>query len=321
MRQTGLSRWLATGVLLACLAPALGGCFAVNRLGIAVLYKKARIPEERIVRDVAYRDGPDADALKHRLDLFLPEGEGWPTVVFVHGGGWRTGDKGLRVGGADVYGNIGRFFAARGVGAAVVNYRLLPDVAHAAQIDDVARAVAWVQGHVGRHGGDPAALFLMGHSAGAHLASRVALDPAALRPYGLSPRAVCGVIAVSGAAYDLADERTYVLAGGAGYFEDRFSDIDGWQHEVSTIPLVSAEAPPFLILYAGGESAALQRQSRLLDAALRAAGASSRVVVVPGQSHRRIVLTLSRDDRTAGPAMLAFLRETPCRHRASGTRR
>ena len=100
------------------------------------------MPASRTVAEVAYRDGPDADAEKHRLDLYLPVGEGWPMVVFVHGGGWRTGDKNLRVGGADIYANIGRYLARRGIGAAVINYRLLPNVDVWEQFGDVAQAAA-----------------------------------------------------------------------------------------------------------------------------------------------------------------------------------
>jgi len=294
------------------MATMLGGCFVVNGVGMEFVYRKEGLPAERIVEDVAYWDHPEADPHKHRLDLFLPVGEGWPMAIFVHGGGWSTGDKNLRFGGADIYGNIGRYLARRGIGAAVINYRLLPTVALSDQFDDVARAVAWVHDHLDAYGGNPERLFLMGHSAGAHFISRVVFDPALLGAYGLSPEAVCGVIAVSGVAYDLTDEE--ILAGSnRAYFEKRFGAIDDWQRAVSTLPLLTAEAPPFLILYAEGEPQRLQRQSQLLDAALGEAGVSSEVVVVPGQSHARILLTLSRDDKTAGPALRAFITGTPCK--------
>ena len=293
------------------MATMLGGCYVVYATGMEFVYSKEELPAERIVEDATYWNHPDADPDKHRLDLFLPVGEGWPVVVFVHGGGWTTGDKNLSVGGADIYGNIGRYLARRGIGAAVINYRLLPDVALSDQFDDVARAVAWVRGHIDAYGGNPDRLFLMGHSAGAHFISRIAFDAALLDPYGLAPEAVCGVVAVSGAGYDLTDEQ--ILSGnGRAYFEKRFGTIDDWQRAVSTLPFLTAETPPFLILYAEGESEALQRQSQLLDAALRRAGAASEIVVVPGQSHARILLTLSRDDKTAGPALRAFITGRVC---------
>src|SRR5262245_33646251 len=125
-------------------------------------------------RDLAYRDGRDP---KQTLDLYAPEGKGWPVMVFVHGGGWNSGDKDLKVEGTAIYADVGRFFASQGVGTAVVNYRLLPRVSWRDQITDVAGAVAWLHRHAADYGGDPSQFFLAGHSAGAQLAARVALDP------------------------------------------------------------------------------------------------------------------------------------------------
>jgi acetyl esterase/lipase len=290
----------------------LSGCSAVERIGIHFLYKKAELPENQVVRDQAYREGSSHG---QRLNLFLPDSSGWPVLVFVHGGGWNTGDKDLTVGGADVYGNIGRFFASHGIGVAIINYRLLPHVAWREQIEDVADATAWVATHIAEYGGSPSRLFLSGHSAGAQLAARIALDPAPLEKHGLSPSILCGVIAVSGAGLDLQDAGTYELGEDIRYYEKRFRDGDAgesWKQAASPISLVKTAAPPFLINYAEGESKGLQRQSGLLHDALTSAGAQSQIVVVPGQSHERIVLTLSRTDKVAGPAILELLQSVPC---------
>jgi len=293
----------------------LSGCFVINRAGMRLLYQKADLPASQIVRDLPYRKEADDDPDKNRLNLFLPEGTGWPVVVFVHGGGWNSGDRNLIFGGRDIYGNIGRYLAAHGVGVAVISYRLLPDVSWTAQIEDVAAATAWVYEHIASYGGNPEALFLMGHSAGAQLATRIALDPAPLERQGRSTGIVCGVVAVSGAAYDVGDSETYRLGGSYPYLVQRFSKDGGpnWPYAASPIRFVHADAPPFLLLYAGGETRALQRQSQRLAARLHEAGASAQTVVVPGESHARILLTLSRDDKTAGPAVLAFIQGTSCR--------
>ena len=96
-------------------------------------------------------------------------------MVYVHGGGWKRGDK-SRVG------EKVEFFTGRGWVFVSVNYRLLPEGAHPANVNDVARALAWVHDHATDYGGDPDRLFLMGHSAGAHLAALVATSE------GASPR-------------------------------------------------------------------------------------------------------------------------------------
>lgn len=280
-------------------------CGIYYRAGIALYYREAALAPALTRLDVPYA-GPSSTP-GQRLNLFMPAGEGGerPFVVFVHGGNWDGGDRNLEVGGADIYNNIGRYLAARGIGAAVISYRLLPEVTWREQTADVATAVRWMNAHAKDYGATSGCVFVMGHSAGAQLAARVALDPEA--PTG----SICGVIGVSGAAYDLTDEATYAINDDLDWYAERFGGTPGWQQAASPIRFVRKDSrlPPFLLLHAGGEGRALQRQSQLMHAALLAAGASTALVVVPGESHSRIVLTLSRDDKTAGPAVVAFIRK------------
>lgn len=292
-------------LLLFCLT-LLSGCVAVQRVGMGILYEKASLPAAQIARDIPYV--PDSSSTKHRLDLFQPSSKHWPVMVFVHGGGWNSGDKAQRFGGQDVYGNIGRFYASRGIGVAVVSYRLQPQVTWREQVDDVASAVAWVKNHIASYGGDPSRIFIAGHSAGGHLASFVALNPAVAARHAL-PR-FPGVICVSGAGLDLSDAETVSLDHGNAYYVKRFAgngaDAD-WPREASPATYARAGSPPFLILYAEGETAALKRQAAHFHDILNAKGVPNRLVGVPGESHSRIVLTLSRADKTAGPAILSFI--------------
>jgi acetyl esterase/lipase len=303
-------RTIATSLLLLGPALIVSLSRALRRAGMAVLYKTVPLPEDQIQRDICYRSGSDDP--KHRLDLFLPAGKDWPVLVFIHGGGLACGDKALRVCGADVYGNIGRFYASHGIGVAVISYRLQPKVTWRQQVEDVAHAVAWVYSHIGSYGGDSSRVFIGGHSAGAHLAARVALDPQPLGELGLSPGLFSGVIAVSGAAFDLSDVRTYQSGHRFRHYETRFrcgDPTERWKTEASPINYVAEGAPPFLILYGDHERRSLKRQSLLLHKALRRHHVSSRVLVVPGQNHCRIVLTLSRPDKTSANAILGFIDE------------
>ena len=287
------------------------GCTVVEHVGIALLYMKAPFPDAQVKYDVPYVE--HSLLAKQRLDLFLPKGKNWPVFIFIHGGNWDAGDKGLRVGGEDVYGNIGRFYAARGVGVAVISYRLQPAVNWHEQVKDVAAATAWVHAHIAEYGGSPHRLFLGGHSAGAQLACHVALDPKPLAEYGLSPAIIRSVISVSGAGLDLADQKTYDLGAKRAFYTARFGSKDpreSWQQEASPVSYVTSNAPAFLILYAAGESKALQRQSQRLSEVLERERVPHRLVVVPGQSHERMVLTLSRPDRTSAGAILDFIFET-----------
>jgi len=306
--QSSAKRALLNSLLVMSPALVYTTFWAVRRAGVALLYKPAPLGDRKVVRDINYCD--DCAGQKHRLDLYLPPGRNWPILIFVHGGSLISGDKCLRVHGADVYGNIGRFYASRGIGVAVINYRLQPAVTWRDQVDDVARATAWMYTHAQNYGGDASRLFVGGHSAGAQLAARVALDRNALAPHGLSPDIVKGVIAIGGAGFDLRDAKSYELSHNLHLYEARFrcgDPTEQWKSDASPITFITPEAPPFLIITCKGETRALQRQSALLHAALREKQIPSQLMVMPGENHCRIVLALSRADKMAAPAILSFI--------------
>ena len=286
-------------IFIFLICTLLTGCSAVERVGMRVLYRRATLPEAQITRDIPYV--PRSDLPKHELDLFRPAGKGWPVFVFIHGGSWDSGDKALTVADEDVYGNIGRFYAARGIGVAVINYRLQPDVTWREQLNDATRAVAWVKESVVGFGGDASRIFVGGHSAGAQIAARLALR---------SRLGIAGAVCVSGAGYDMADAETYLLGNAPSFYAKRFAQNGAnpdWQRNASPTTYIRKNAPPFLLLYAEGDSAPLRRQSQLMHERLCGAGVKSRIVAVPSESHVRIVLALTRADKSAAPELLGFI--------------
>lgn len=108
-----------------------------------------------------------------------------PVVVWVHGGGYRGGDKGNQM--ADKV----RLFGESGWILVSTNYRLTPDGREGSPeftdpFDDVAAAVSWVHDHIAEYGGDPSRIALLGHSAGADIVANLATDPTYLGALGLS---------------------------------------------------------------------------------------------------------------------------------------
>jgi arylformamidase len=299
----------AAVALLAALGLTGCGDFA-EWMAIRLFYREAVLPREQVYSDLIYWSGPDADERKHRLDFYVPKGTGWPVLIFIHGGGWRRGDKAQKFGAADPYGNIGRFYAAHGIGVAVANYRLQPKVTWREQIQDVARALAWVYEHADKYGADRRAVFISGHSSGAQLAARAALDRSLLRELGIPRRAPCGVIAISGAPFDLADEKINLSV-----FEKHFragDEGDRWKREASAVNLVAPSSPPFLLLHGRWDRKGLKRQNQLMDRALTRAGVRSRLVVTPWEEHFLIVAALSRPDKPASAAVIDFIRSAKC---------
>lgn len=301
-------RRLAATALLALAALPLAGCNTVKGLLIRTVMDKSRLPEQQIEHDLAY--GP---LERHRLDLFRPAGSGWPLLVFVHGGSWNAGDKALKVGSFDPYQNLGRFFAARGVGVAVVNYRLQPSASWRDQVEDVAQAVGWLAGSVAARGGDAHRIFLSGHSAGAQLVSYVTVAP--WLESKLGGARICGVIPVSGAGFDLADPETYRLGADPRFYEATFKNglPEGqWQKEASASSFLRSDLPPFLMFYGGKEWPSLQWQNELFAKELRAAGATVEIEKIPKLVHSRMALAMSDEERPVAPAMLRFIGRQSC---------
>jgi hypothetical protein len=135
---------------------------------------------------VAYASRPGVDPDETSLDIHVPDETacGAPVVVWVHGGGYRTGDK--RNGMRDKV----RVFNDAGWILVSTNYRLTPEGREGSAefpdpFDDVAAALAWVHEHIAEYGGDATRIALLGHSAGADIVANVAAEPTYLERAGV----------------------------------------------------------------------------------------------------------------------------------------
>jgi acetyl esterase/lipase len=257
------------------------------------------------VKNIAYTDAKDADPKKQLLDLYLPKGQkDFPVVMWVYGGGWSSGDKDVKL-----YGEIGRLLARKGIGAAVINYRLAPDHPHPEQIQDVARAFAWLHANVEKHGGRKDQIFVSGHSAGGHLVALLASDEQYLRAEKLHFSDIKGVIAVSG---------VYLISGkiSLGMFERAFgSDKKVWA-EASPLNHVTGDHPPFLILYGSRDVKPMREYAEEMAKALTEKKCSAKAVEIEDHGHIQMVQGLAKEDDPSTQAMLTFiakLRAAPAR--------
>ncbi len=260
-------------------------------------------------KDISYYDGPGADAKKHLLNLYLPAEAGdFPVLLFVHGGGWRHGYKdGL----FNPYHRIGRAFARRGVGVVVTTYRLAPEHKFPAQAEDVARAVRWTYEHIGEYGGDPGRIFLVGHSAGAHLVALVALDGKYLEAEGLPAEAVAGVVGLSG-PYDITfmkEDAGWCWFAGWYFVEPTFGEeAENW--EAASAPrFASAAAPPFLLLYADGDIPHLAAQAYRLSSALAREGVRAPAYKIDDRNHYTIIFDVGKEDDSTTALISDFITE------------
>ena len=247
----------------------------------------AQTPSNVEVRpNITYTDGAPADEAKHKLDLYLPKGKSdFSVLVFVHGGSWRTGDR-------SIYVALGNFFAEHGFGVAIPSYRLMPQNPHPTQIEDVAAAFAWVYRNSTGFGGDKNRIYAMGHSAGGHLVSLLAIDPQYLQKQGLPASTIRGVISVSG-VYDVRNTPAF--------------PFDGNKADASPSELLSGKTPPFLIAYCQWDYLGLPKQARDFAAALKKSFDAAEVLYIPGESHVSEIITAVQDGSPLSRAILSFV--------------
>ena len=179
-------------------------------------------PGASVQRDIAY--GIDA---AQQLDVYRPaDAKDAPVIVMVHGGAWITGDKGL----ASVVKNKVAHWVAKGYVLVSINNRLLPQAGPIEQAEDVARALAFVQGHAASWGADAAKLVLMGHSAGAHLVALVTADLSFAARAGAQPWR--GTVALDSAAFDV----TKIMKDRhPGFYDQAFGADPGYWREASPL--------------------------------------------------------------------------------------
>ena len=258
------------------------------------------------IDDVPYVAGSDDP--RQRLDLYLPRAaDDFPVVIFVHGGYWVGQDKKYFEPVVGLYGNVGRALARRGIGAVVINYRLVPDVMFDRQFDDVAQAITWTRDHIDTYGGDPDRLVLAGHSAGGHIAALAAFDEARLTAAGVAPGVLRGVAALS-PIFDLEHMAANPPPDRADFnatvTTPAFGDALAF-HSPRTY--FSADGLPLLVVMGDADEPFLLEQIPDAVDELEALGAAVDFDVLPGTDHADVVLTIDGDDDAVTPLMVDFV--------------
>jgi triacylglycerol lipase len=248
----------------------------------------------RIERDVKY-----GTADRNLLDVFMPEtaSPARPVLIFVHGGAFVAGDK--HTPGSPFYDNIMLWAVKNGFVGVNMTYRLAPQAVWPSGAEDIASAVQWIANKIGERGGDPAHVYLMGHSAGAvHVATYVS-HPEFQKIKG---GGLAGAIMVSG-LYDLTaaplgdPERAYFGADSSRYAEQ--SSLQGFQTTKIPLMIVAAEMDPPLFL----------RQFDLLkEATCKGANRCARALILPQHSHMSEVYSINTADTRLTNEILDFVK-------------
>jgi len=240
-----------------------------------------------IDRDIPYGSlptdpTPDPLAAHHKLDVYSPpegtasfagEGQPYPVVFFVHGGGGTTGDK-------SAVSYLMRSLARQGIVAVSINYRLTNSpAANPDQIRDAAHAFAWASDHVSANGGDPNNIFAFGHSSGATLLGSLGTESTWLTAERLHLRDIRGVVQVGGGT------------GGTG----------------SPQTNEPGRPPSLLLTGTEGQELAATATTGAFYAASSAAGAEVQWEKIPGRDHFTLLADMALADDPARQFMLDFI--------------
>ena len=243
----------------------------------------APIENRTVEKDVVYRVFQDTSLT---MDLYFPEQRGTqsPLIIYIHGGGWYSGDKATGIG----LNNMPELIR-RGYVVASINYRLAPRYMFPAQIEDVEYAVDFLRSNASTYRIDPAHIGVMGESAGGHLAALLGLSDerqwldGAHGGVSQSPRVQAVVDMFGPSDLKLTFEQHWSML-----IEHVFNTSDPESELIkraSPVTYVSRQAPPFLILHGDKDNQVSLDQSRELYSRLKAESDPATLVVVKNADH------------------------------------
>jgi len=302
-RRAGMAGWgWITWTLIILALLGVSG-FAAYRYALASNAVALLDNADRLLRGgdgdirqvAAVRYGADPE---QKLEMFVPAGAAarsqLPVIVFIHGGGWASGDP-------HYYRFIARALAPQGYAVVLAGYRLFPHARFPGMLEDGARALRWVAGHAAALGGDPQRVVLMGHSAGAYNSMMLGLDRRWLAHEGLPVAALRGVIGLAGPYdfYPFDTESTINTFGKAANPE-----------ETQPVVFAHGDAPPLLLVHGTADTRVRPRNSVELARTMTRAGAPTHAVLLQDVTHEGVIMMMarpfSRDSRVLD-AVLPFL--------------
>ncbi len=254
--------------------------------------------EAKITKDILYKPGSDLTAYeleRCKLDLYLPAKPGFPTLVWFHGGGLKTGDADM-----EFTRKIAQSLVDAEIGFVIVCYRYSPKVTYPAYVEDAAASFAWTVKNIEKHGGNPQKIFIGGHSAGGYLAAIVGLDAKRLKEFGLPLDSVAGTIPVSGQMlthYTIREER------GLGKY-NVIAD------EAAPIYHARKDTPPMLVLYADKDMATREEENVYFVSTMKATG-NKRVqgLLIKDRDHGSIARNIANAEDPARRSIVKFINE------------
>jgi acetyl esterase/lipase len=280
--------------LLVVLAPFLTGC---SDTALMVANTLARFDDYSLTANQPY----GAHAL-NRLDIYQPNEKAKGTVIFFYGGCWGA----CRTFTRENYRFVAQALTSQGYVVVIPDYRRYPEVLFPQMMEDSATVVAWVRNNIARYGARPDQIFLMGHSAGGHLAVMLTVNERYLG--ARLHQNIRGFIGLA-APYDFIFDKSYLpkVFAGLDYQESQPSHF------------VDGSEPPLLLLYGNEDEAVYLRNIINMTRIVQQEGGKVEPHIYSGVDHATILAALSIPYRSRFEVMnhiTAFLQRhhTPDSH-------
>ena len=227
-----------------------------------------------------------------RLDVYRPtaakyQGKKLPVIVFFFGGSWRNGKRVW-------YEFFAAHYALKGYVVVVPDYRKAPDFMFPSFVEDGAASIAYVRDHAPELNIDLKRLYVMGHSAGAHIAALLMLDAHYLQAKQMAASEIKGFIGLSG-PYDflpMTDPKIIEIFKG---------DANLPESQPINYAQFGAQAPPMLLIHGADDDLVYPKNSINLAAKVNAAGGHAEVVVLPKTGHVSTLFQAGRGLRGLSP--------------------
>lgn len=224
-------------------------------------------------------------------------------IVFIHGGSWSSGKK-------ETYWWLGRNFAKKDIVTAIINYPLAPNATYKEMALASAKAVKWVRDSIASYSGNPQRIFVMGHSAGAHLAELINADPQYFETVGI-PNPIKGVILND--AFGLDMEEYLTKAEKDDYYTNflrTFStEPKTWQMG-SPLFYVANVNNPHLIFYGTKTYDAIKIQSKRMNKELESLNIPVTLQIIEGKKHVPMIAQMIWGSNKLYKCISNFLEET-----------
>lgn len=260
----------------------------------------------KIAKNLNYANNSD---LNNSLNVFYKNDgvKDKPVLIFIHGGSWSSGKK-------ETYWWLGRNFARKGVVTVIINYPLAPDAQYEKMGDDCALAVKWVQTNIANYTASADKIFVMGHSAGAHLGELINADPKYFLHAGIK-NPIKGIILNDPFGLDLYEYLT--TAEKDDFYIDfirTFTNKPAVWKLASPLDYIQNIKNPHLLFYGEKTYPAIKMQTPRLYKKLKANNIAVEIKEIKGKSHVPMISQMIFGGNDLYKDILEFIEKTSASH-------